>query len=334
MQHHRKDSPVNGQTRFNNTMNAEPVDRPPLFEDGIRGEVLKAWHRQGLNKKERLENLFIFDRREEIEPNLEPIPAPTRWPTNLAGMKKFAARLDPDDPRRLPASWERNLVEWKDRADPLILRVHRGYFLTMGVHGWHRFTDAIRLLVDDPHFVQMWLLMYAEFCCVLIDKILRQVQVDAALFSEPIGGNHGPLISPSMYSSIILTSYQPILEVLRSHGVKTVIFRTYANTRILLPSVVDAGFNCLWACECNPEAMDYRNIRQEFGRDLRLIGGIDSDSLRQSPQAIHQAVMELVPGLLADGGFIPLADGRVREDVPFDHYVYYRKLLEKITGAR
>jgi hypothetical protein len=324
---------VNAKDRFTKTMDYVAVDRPPLFEDGIRSQVLRQWHRQGLNKKDSLESLFIFDHREEIEPNLEPIPNPTRWPSNLDGMKKISSRLDPDDPRRLPDSWQTKLVDWKKRDYPLILRVHRGYFLTMGVHGWYRFTDAIRLLVDDPHFVEMWLNMYAEFSCLLIEKILRMVQVDAALFSEPIGGNHGPLISPKMYSSIILNSYQPIFKVLRAHGVKTIIFRTYANTRLLLPAVISAGFNCLWACESNPQAMDYCKIRQEFGRDLRLIGGIDADSLRRTPQEIQQVIMEQVPELLIDGGFIPLADGRVRDEVPFDNYIYYRKLLETITRA-
>jgi hypothetical protein len=78
--------------------------------------------------------------------------------------------------------------------------------------------------------------------------------------------------------------------------------------------------------------MDYREIRQEFGNDLSLIGGIDSDSLRQTKEDITRAVMEVVPPLLESGGFIPLADGRVREDVPFENYLYYRKLLELTTG--
>jgi len=47
-------------------MNYETVDRPPLFEDGIRDEVLRNWHTQGLGKKEKLETLFTFDQREEI----------------------------------------------------------------------------------------------------------------------------------------------------------------------------------------------------------------------------------------------------------------------------
>jgi hypothetical protein len=322
---------MNAKERFIRTLSYEAADRPPLFEDGIRDEVLRNWRKQGLGKKDKLDVLFAFDKREEIEPDLEPSPAPAYWPKSLAGLKKLGQRLDPDDHHRLPDDWENKVREWKTRDYPLILRVHRGYFLSMGVHGWRRFTDAIQVLVDDPHFVETWMNMSAEFISQLVNEILNDVEVDAALFSEPIGGNHGPLISPAMYSSMILKTYQPILEVLHSHGVKTIIYRTYANTRVLLPSVVKAGFNCLWACETNPQAMDYGEIRIEFGKDLRLIGGIDSDTLRQGKQAILKSIMDSVPQLLQQGGFIPLADGRVREDVPFGNYAYYRELLESVT---
>jgi hypothetical protein len=322
---------MNGRERFLNTLNYAPVDRPPLFEDGIRDEVLRNWRKQGLGRKERLTSLFIFDKREEVEPDLEPSPAPSRWPKSTQGLQKLIPRLDPDDPARLPDDWQSKLDEWKIRDYPLILRVHRGYFLSMGVHGWHRFTDAIQVLVDNPRYVHTWMEISAEFISQLIDRILDEVQVDAALFSEPIGGNHGPLISPAMYSSMVLESYLPILEVLRSHAIKTIIYRTYANTRLLLPSVVNAGFNCLWACEVNPQAMDYKDIRKEFGKDLRLIGGIDSDALRQGQSEIQHAILDQVPDLLQEGGFIPLADGRVREDVPYSNYVYYRHLLEAVS---
>jgi hypothetical protein len=325
---------MNARERFLKTLSRETPDRPPLFEDGIREEVLRRWRKQGLRKQDALESLFIFDYREEIEPNLDPLPTPTRWPKTMEGLRKFERRLDPNDLQRLPDGWEKMVVEWKKRDFPLILRIHRGYFLSMGVHGWQRFTDAIQLLVDDPGLVESWMDMYSQFTCQLADSILSALQVDAVLFSEPIGGNHGPLISPTMYSTFVLKSYLPILEVIKDHGVNTVILRTYANTRVLLSSAVNAGFNCLWACECDPQAMNYREIRQEFGQDLRLIGGIDSDSLRQSQDDIYRAVMEVVPPLLDQGGYIPLADGRVREDVPYQNYIYYRNLLEATTGAR
>jgi hypothetical protein len=94
---------------------------------------------------------------------------------------------------------------------------------------------------------------------------------------------------------------------------------------------MEGGIDCLWACEVNAEAMDYRALRQDFGSGLRLIGGIDLDVLREGKEAIRREVEEKVPPLLEQGGYVPLADGRVREDIPFENYVYYRELLEKVT---
>jgi len=322
---------MNARERFIGTMSRKLTDRAPLFEDGIRDEVIRAWRKQGLGKKEKLERLFSYDRREEIEPDLEPIPYPSRWPKTYDGLKKFTSRMDYNDARRMPDDWKARVLEWGSRDYPLILRAHRGYFLSMGVHGWRRFSEAIQILIDDPKYAESWLATCAELSAQIVERILEEVEVDAVLFSEPIGGNHGPLISPKMYSAIILKSYKPVLDVIKAHGVDTIIYRTYANTRLLLPHVVKAGFNCLWACETNPQTMDYRAIRDEFGKDLRLIGGIDSDALRQNQTDITNAVMGLVPELLDEGGYIPLADGRVREDVIYSNYVYYRNLLEAIV---
>jgi hypothetical protein len=134
-----------------------------------------------------------------------------------------------------------------------------------------------------------------------------------------------------MYEEFVLKTYKPILDVLRHRKVATICFQTFANARILIPSILKWGFNCLWACEVNIDAMDYRSLRKEFGRDLRLIGGIDLDALRRGKAAIRREIEEKVPPLIEDGGFIPLADGRVRADVPFENYAYYRRLLEDVT---
>jgi uroporphyrinogen decarboxylase len=78
-------------------------------------------------------------------------------------------------------------------------------------------------------------------------------------------------------------------------------------------------------------AMDYRTLREEFGRDLRLIGGIDLDMLREGKEAIRREVEGKVLPLLAQGGYCPLADGRVREDIPWENYRYYRELLQSLV---
>jgi uroporphyrinogen decarboxylase len=215
-----------------------------------------------------------------------------------------------------------------------MLRIHRGFFLSMGVYDWRRFSELMDLLLDDPEVVREAMAIQGKFAAGLAERVLKDVAVDAVLFSEPIGGNYGPLISPQMYEDMVLRSYEPVLNVLNKYGVETIVFVTYANARVLVPSILKWRFNCLWACEVNAEAMDYRDLRREFGRDLRLIGGIDLDTLRRSKEAIRREVEEKVPPLVADGGYVPLADGRVRSDVPYENYVYYRKLLQKVTHGQ
>ena len=324
---------MTSRKRFLRTMRFDKPDRTPYFEEGIRKNVIRAWRRQGLPKNTDISEMFPSDRREEIEVDLEPGPKLKKWPASRNELDVLKKSLDPQDPRRLPQKWSRRVRDWQTRDHMLMLRVHRGFFLSMGVYGWDRFSEVIRLLIKDPDFVHEALAIQGEFAARMAERVLAEVEVDAAVFSEPIGGNDRPLLSPQMYEEFVLTSYQPVLDVLNRYGIETIILRTFANARILIPSILKWGFNCLWACEVNIEAMDYRDLRGEFGPKLRLIGGIDLDALRRDKAAIRREVEEKVPPLLAAGGYVPLADGRVRADVPFENYVYYRKLLEKVTRA-
>lgn len=322
---------MNSRERFCQTMRLGKPDRVPYFEEGIREDVLREWRRQGLSSEADFATMFPSDRREELIVDVEPRPWPRKWPVSRAELGAFGRRLNATDPDRLPAQWTERTQEWLARDHVLMLRLYRGFFQAMGVFDWRRFSEVIYLLKDDPAFVHEAMARHGEFTARLADLVLQTVTVDAVIFSEPIGGNDRPLISPLLYEAFVLTGLKPVFEVLRRHQVETIIFRTYANARILIPTILKWGFNCLWACEVNLEAMDYRDIRREFGRDLRLIGGIDLDVLRQDKSAIRREVEQKVPPLLAGGGYIPLADGRVRPDVPFENYVYYRRLLLEVT---
>ncbi len=323
---------MNSRTRFLETMHFGKPDRVPYFQEGIREEVLQEWSRQGLGSVADLAGMFPIDGREELEIDGYPHPGLIRWPASVSGLGGLRRRLKPDK-SRLPEGWRKRVSLWQIRQDVLMLEVHHGFFLSMGVENWNRFAQVIESLIDSPEYILEVMRIEAEMVAKLADQFLSEVQIDAAIFSEPIGGNNGSLISPRMYEKFVLSTYIPVLEVLKRHGVEVIILRTYANARVLIPSMLNFGINCLWACETNAEAMDYRSIRGEFGRELRLIGGIDLDVLREGKEAIRREVEEKVPPLLEQGGYVPLADGRVRADIPFENYIYYRQLLEKVTGV-
>jgi hypothetical protein len=321
---------MNSRERFRRVTAFGAVDRVPYFEEGVRDEVVEAWRRQGLPPDACLAEMFPSDAREEIVIDLEPRPEPARWPRAPADLVDFRRSLDPGDPGRFPSDWTQQVRQWQADDTVRMLRIHRGFFLTLGVRGWPRFQEVMDLLFDAPDLVREVMAIQGRFAAAVAERVLLQTPVEAVIFSEPIGGNDRPLISPWMYEDLVLPGFRPVMEVLRRHAVGTVILRTFANDRPLIPCFLKAGFNCLWACEVDIAAMDYRELRREFGRKLGLIGGIDTDALRRGKSAIRREVEQKVPPLLAEGGYVPLADGRVREDVPYRHYVYYRRLLAEV----
>jgi hypothetical protein len=322
---------MNSRQRFLETMRFGKPDHVPYFEEGLRKDVLKAWRLQGMGADTDLTKMFQTDEREEIYLDVDPHPFPSKWPFRREELKNYARRFDPGDRTRYPKQWKKRLPGWKEHSHVLMLRVHIGFFESMGVNGWGRFRELMIQMHNEPGLVGAMMQIQGQCVASLTERVLQEVEIDAAIFSEPIGDNNGPLISPKMYAELVLSSYQPILEVLKRHSVSVVILRTYANCRLLIPVLVENGIDCLWACEVNNEAMDYRSLRKEFGQGLRLIGGIDLDVLRKDKESIRKEVEEKVPPLVAQGGYVPLADGRVREDIPFENYVYYRQLLEKVA---
>ena len=323
---------MNSRIRFRETMRYGSPDRVPYFEEGIRRNVLRVWRSQGLARDTDVKQVFWSDPREEIWLDLEPRPKLSQWPRTTEDLGELEKRLRSNIRRQLIWKAQVLLKRIKNRDAILMLRIHRGFFLSMGVYDWRRFETVIRLLIQDPAYVKKVMKIQGEFAATVAEHILSKIKIDAVIFSEPIGGNDRPLISPKMYEKFVLSSYQPVFDVLNRYNVDVKILRTYSNARLLIPSMLKYGINCLWACEVNTDAMDYRSLRNEFGRDLRLIGGIDLDALRRHSTAIDKEI-DKIAGLIKDGGYIPLADGRVREDVPYKNYMYYRSRLKELITS-
>lgn len=321
---------MDNRQRFYESLHYGTPDRLPYFEEGIRVDTLNVWREQGYQIGGKNQELFKADTKEEIQIDLVPIPGFRGWPKTFKEIESLEKHLNGIDLQKILPDWPLQVPHLRKRDHVLMVRAHEGFFLTMGVGDSRSLTRLVRQMKKEPGFVRAFMRMMGLYAAKLTEQILREVEVDALVFSEPIGSNTGALISPQFYESFVLPSYEPLLAVARRYGVRTIICRTYANIKALIPSLLKWGIDCLWACEVEPTVMNYPSLRQTFGRELKLIGGIDLDALRRGPEAIQEAVEMVIP-LTREGGYIPLADGRVRADVPYENYLYYRQLLKTIT---
>ena len=97
--------------------------------------------------------------------------------------------------------------------------------------------------------------------------------------------------------------------------------------------VMEGGINVLWPVE--PAAgMEPLELRKEYGRDLRLWGGIDKRALARGRDDIEHELLRKVPALLEDGGYIPMLDHDVPPDVPYDNYLYYVEIKRRIAEGQ
>lgn len=310
---------MNSRSRFAAAMRGDRVDRLPFLEDSFSDEFLE--------KLKGMELDFPSDRVEDISLNLDPVPpfeGKAAWEMDLPELRR---RLDAEDPARLPGQWREKTAAWSGREHILKFTIHRGLFLSLGIGDWRGLEAGLEAICERPGRIWDVMAVFGDFAARLAARVLDEVEVDMVCFSEPIAGGGGPLVSPAAYERLALKSYVPILEILRARKVETIALVAWADTRILLPKVLASGFNCLWAQETHGPEMDYRNLRKEFGGELRLIGGLDLDNLLKGRTGISQEVETKLAALLPQGRYIPAADGRVRAGMPPENYVYFRRLL-------
>jgi len=320
---------MNSRERFVGVARGEPVDRVPYLEEAIRREVLRRWYREGLDKHINEDNYIDFfglDRYEYIYLWLEPKAGRLETKENFERLKKHYQDHPPEFRRE--QFWRKQAKRYSGRDFPLGVLGWRGFMLPIFTYEkeWDSLVQVLLNLHDHPD----WMLDVLEFISDYYIETLRlafqHLKFDFGIISEPIASPVGPIISPEMFEKFILPSYRKILKFFHENNVEIVIFRSISNVAVLLPSIIESGIDGIWIHQIANTPIDYTAIGQKYP-NLLLIGGIDSTALMKDVRAIEAELKRKVPRLLERGWFIPMLDDNPRENIPYQNYLFYRKLL-------
>jgi hypothetical protein len=303
-----------------------------MLEEGIRQEALDRWHTQGLAAHKTHSEVFGLTPHENIEPDLR---FRSRYFGRVLALsaRGYRRAFDPS-PDRFGEDWEDTVRRLKDRDHIVGIWASRGFFQALGVGDWATLEQVMDEVIDQPRKIRNRLGMYGDFCARMLETALGEIDADFIFVSEPISDNKGPLISPAMFEDFMIPVYERLVSVARANGCEQILVSTYGNTARLLPSMIEAGVTILWVSEAAevPE-IDYRSLRRRYGPELGLIGGIPLSILRSGEhENMEQRLREIVTPLMATGRYIPLAGGRVREEVPWPVYRRYREILSGLIG--
>lgn len=145
--------------------------------------------------------LFNSDEMEEIKIDLVPVPGFRGWPRTFEELDSLEKHLGRMKLKRILPKLPKQIKRLGEREHVLMVRAHEGFFLAMGVGDAQTFTRLMYQIIDEPDFVREFMRVMGMYAAKLTEGILRQIEVDALVFSEPIGSNTGALIGPQTYET-------------------------------------------------------------------------------------------------------------------------------------
>ena len=353
--------------RFNRQMHYLSIDRSFNMEFGYWDENFKEWDlfvNNGIRNNGEADIFFNFDRIGGLGGNTWMHPAfeskqvsetaTTRTIIDGNGLYKEIPKDGHDTiPRYLRASivtpddWKLEKALRFDRHHPArkvdveaLRRAHpveRTYPLgvycgsLMGrIRDMLTFEGIALAIFDYPDMLEDMV----ETACVLtedyLDQVLGKIDFDYASGWEDICFKNGPIVTLDFFKHVVVPRYKRIGSRLHRHGIDLWYTDCDGDVRPLLPGFLEAGINCLFPYEVNSCAHPVE-LLNEYGRDLRIMGGVDKMELAKGPAAIKAYLESLVPGV-ERGGYIPFCDHRCPPNVRPDYYLYYLDLKEAMFG--
>ncbi|MBN1863475.1 MAG: hypothetical protein JW808_01100, partial [Victivallales bacterium] len=145
--------------------------------------------------------------------------------------------------------------------------------------------------------------------------------VDAVFFSDDWGCQRSLLMNPDDWRRFYRPAYRRMFERVRSGGAH-VWMHLCGNITSILPDLIDIGLNVLNPVQ--PQAMDVRQLSQEFGGKVCFYGGVDVQGtlVRGTPEDVKREVRELITLFgKFDGGYIGGTSHTVMPETPLNNVI-------------
>lgn len=354
--------------RFDAVMHYLPRDRCPIMDFGFWKDTIKVWENYGLPKDVDTDEFFGMDPQwigcdvnvrlcpefpEEVYEDRGATEVVRQADGVVVERGKFLGsiprhlehtlqdrdtwellykpRLQPETRGRYPESWSKRVEEWTrpDRDYPLFLNVGSLYGVPRNWFGLQRISEIV---YDDPGLFEEIVETLANLSIAVIEKVCGAgVRPEAAHFWEDMCYKAGPLLSPQMFKQILLPRYKRITQTLLKYGVDIVFVDSDGKIDALAPLWLEGGVNTMFPVEVGTWKADPYSFRERFGKEMRLMGGVDKRILADSKMEIAKEVERLAP-LVEEGGYIPMPDHRVPADVPLGNYLFYVEEAKRIWG--
>ncbi|MFV0363645.1 MAG: uroporphyrinogen decarboxylase family protein [Suipraeoptans sp.] len=187
-------------------------------------------------------------------------------------------------------------------------------------YGWHLtgLEDFMAMMILEEDLTTEVLGKTTDYIVNIIEAAPEEI--DAVRIIEDWGIQTGLMFSKELWYKFIKPCYDRIHEAILKKGFYA-MHHSCGDVTELLPEIIDLKTSILDSCQ--PECMDLKKIKEKYGKDIVLFGGLGSQST--IPNGTVSEVIEEAEKALVDygqgGGYIIGPAGSVPTEAPIENVI-------------
>jgi len=196
-------------------------------------------------------------------------------------------------------------------------------------HSWTVGTTRVLIaLLEEPDWMRDMFGHFLETNLALLDAVWDAgYTFDSVMWPDDMGYKHSQFFSLQTYRQLLKPYHRRAIEWAHAKGSKAHL-HSCGDVNPFIPELIEMGLDALNPLEVKA-GMDPIHLKQAYGRDLVLHGGINA-VLWDDMDAIEAEIRRVLPVVKASGGYIFSSDHSVPSSVSlegFRHIVGLAKAL-------
>ena len=350
---------MTGRERIKAVLEHREPDRVPIQDSPWSATVIR-WHKEGLSEEISVEEYFDYELAawgadvsarfpvRVLDKNENYILTTTADGGKLKNFRDYSTTPEVVDTfiktkddwfkikPRLQADYKR--IDWVTFDNQYHRAKSEGKFLCfsapVGYDRCQTLMNTERLLVlmaEDPETAKDMFETAGRLVIETGRMLLKEgYEFDAAFLYNDMGYKNSSLFSPRMYRDLLFEIDKEVFGFFHQNGMKTIL-HSCGNVKPLIPSLIEAGLDCLQPLEVKA-GMDLVELKKQFGNKLAFMGGIDVRKMvgaAKDQAAIEEEIKTKFEAAKKGGGYIYHSDHSISKNVSFPDYLKVMELVKK-----
>ena len=250
-----------------------------------------------------------------------PVEAPADW-------QALKSRYRLDDPFRHVYAGDLDAARKAAGRGQMVTAACTGFYGQL--RNWMGMERLSYAFFDQPDMIHDMVDHWSELCAQQIEQLPPDIVIDCVMWWEDMAGKNGPLVSPKVFREFLQPGYHRVMTAARKRGCELAMVDCDGNPHAIVANWLEEGVNIMFPLEV-AAGVDPYGWRKEFGKQMRLRGGIAKEPLVRGGKEIDKELERIRP-LLEQGGYIPHLDHLVPPDIPYAHYCEYLEKKRRLIG--